>query len=55
MTDRSYLERRVTQETTLASIATNSRAKAAHDLMAAAYFRELERLAELEERQLCRW
>ena len=48
MTDRMYLKRRAAQENHLASTATNRRAAAAHDAMAAAYFRELARLAELD-------
>jgi hypothetical protein len=48
MTERDYLERRAAQEIGLASGATDRRAAAAHDAMAAAYFRELARLEELE-------
>lgn len=50
MTDRTYLKRRASQEVDLACSATNRRAAAAHDAMAAAYFRQLAALAELDER-----
>jgi hypothetical protein len=49
MTDQSYLKRRAAQETALASKATNSRVAAAHDALAAAYLRQLAKLAEMEE------
>lgn len=52
MTDRAYLERRAAQEIGFASRATDRRAAAAHDAMAAAYLRELARLAELEAGQI---
>jgi hypothetical protein len=52
MNDHSYLKRRAAQETALASSATNSRVAAAHEALAAAYFRQLAGLAELEERHL---
>jgi hypothetical protein len=52
MTDRTYLKRRAAQEADLASRATNHRAAAAHDAMAASYFRQLARLAELDELHL---
>lgn len=52
MIDRSYLKRRAAQEADLASRAANRRAAAAHDAMAAAYFRQLAEFAELEELRL---
>ena len=52
MIDRAYLERRAADEAELASRATNSNAAAAHKAMAAAYLKELARLAEQEERRL---
>lgn len=52
MTDWTYLKRRAAQESELASRATNRRAAAAHDAMAAVYFRQLATLAELEERKI---
>jgi hypothetical protein len=52
MSDQNYLKRRAAQETALASQATNSRVAAAHDALAAAYFRQLANLAEMEERRL---
>lgn len=52
MTDRAYLKRRAAQETALASISTNRRAAAAHDAMASAYFKDLAKLADAEERLL---
>ena len=52
MIDRSYLKRRAVQEAQLAFHATNRRAAAAHDAMAAVYFRQLAVLAESEERRL---
>ena len=52
MNDRTYLERRALQEAQLASAATNGRAAAAHDLMAAVYYKELASLAQLEEQRL---
>ena len=51
MTDRTYLKRRAAQETELASSAMNRRVAAAHDVMAAAYFRQLAALADSEERR----
>lgn len=52
MIDRTYLKRRALQEAALASSAADRRAAAAHDVMAAAYFRKLATLAQLEERWL---
>jgi hypothetical protein len=52
MSDRAYVERRAVQEAQLASAATNVRAAAAHDVMAATYYRELARLAQVEEQRL---
>ena len=52
MIDRSYLQRRAVQEAELAFHAANRRAAAAHDAMAAAYFRQLALLAETAERRL---
>ena len=52
MTDRAYLKRRAAQEATLASGATNRRAAAAHDAMAATYYAQIAALAETEERGL---
>ena len=52
MTERTYLKRRAVQEAALAYTATNRRAAAAHDAMAAAYFLQLARLAEVEELRL---
>jgi hypothetical protein len=52
MTDGTYLKRRAAQEAELASSAMNRRVAAAHDAMAAAYFRQLAALADLEDRLL---
>lgn len=52
MIDRSYLKRRAVQEAELASHATNRRAAAAHEAIAALYFRQLAILAESEEQRL---
>ena len=52
MIDRSYLKRRAVQEAELASRAKDRRAAAAHDAMAAVYFRQLAVLAESEEQRL---
>ncbi len=52
MIDRTYLKRRATQEANLASSAANRRAAAAHGAMAAAYFKQLADIAELEELSL---
>jgi hypothetical protein len=52
VSDRTYLKRRAAQEADLASRATNRRAAAAHDAMAASYFRQLAKLAELDELHL---
>jgi hypothetical protein len=52
MTDATYLKRRAAQEAELASGAMNRRVAAAHDAMAAAYFRQLAALADLEDRLL---
>lgn len=52
MTDRTYLERRALQEVALASGALNGRVAAAHNAMAAAYFRQIATLAHLEELRL---
>lgn len=48
MTDRTYLKRRAEQEADLASKASHRRAAAAHDAMAAAYFKQLAAIAELD-------
>jgi hypothetical protein len=52
MTDRTYLNRRAAQQANLASKAISRRAAAAHDAMAAAYFSQLAKLAELDELRL---
>jgi hypothetical protein len=52
VTDRAYLERRAAQGAQLADSATNGRVAAAHDAMAATYFRELAKLAEREEQRV---
>ncbi len=52
MIDRSYLKRRAVQEAQLALHATDRRAAAAHQAMAAIYFRQLAGLAETEEQRL---
>lgn len=52
MTDRTYIQRRAVQESDLASKATNCRAAAAHNALAAAYFAKLAALADWEERQI---
>jgi hypothetical protein len=52
MIDRSYLKRRAVQEAQLAFHATNRRAAAAHEAMAAVYFRQLAVFAQTEEQQL---
>jgi hypothetical protein len=51
MTDRSYFERRAAQEAYMALRASCPCAAAAHDAMAAYYFRQLAALAELEALQ----
>jgi hypothetical protein len=50
MIDRTYLKRRAAQEADLACRATDHRAAAAHEAMAAAYFKELARISEAQER-----
>lgn len=52
MIDRSYLKRRAVQEAHLAFHAADRRAAAAHQAMAAVYFRQLASLAESEEQRL---
>jgi hypothetical protein len=52
MNDSNYLRRRAVQEAELASKAVNGPIAAAHDAMAAAYFRQLANLAEQEEQRL---
>lgn len=52
MTDRTYFQRRAMQEMALASSAANGRVAAAHGAMAAAYFKHLAMIAEVEERLL---
>jgi hypothetical protein len=52
VTDRAYLERRAAQEAQLADSATNGRVAAVRDAMAATYFRELAKRAELEEQRV---
>ena len=52
MTDRAYLKRRAAQEAELATKSTNRRVAAAHDAMAATYFRQLAYIAEAEERRV---
>jgi hypothetical protein len=52
MMDEAYLKRRAIQEAELASNASHRRAAAAHDAIAAAYFRQLAALAESKERRL---
>jgi len=52
MTDQAYLERRAAQEVELASNATNRRAAAAHDAMAAVYLSQIAAFAQSEERRL---
>jgi hypothetical protein len=52
MIDRTYLKRRAAQEAELASTATDRRAAAAHDVMAAAYFTQIAAIAESDERLL---
>jgi hypothetical protein len=54
MIDAIYLKRRAVQEALLASNATDRRAAAAHDAIAAAYFLQVAALAEVEDRRLDR-
>lgn len=49
MNDLAYLKRRALEEEQLATAATNGRAAAAHDMMAAAYLREIANLMEREK------
>jgi hypothetical protein len=52
MTDQAYFKRRAAQEVELASNATNRRAAAAHEAMAAVYLCQIAAFAESDERQL---